>query len=112
MGQTSNQTLLGKKIVTQDGREIGHVDAVFVDTDDWRVDQLAVKLRKDVLEELSLRRPLIGTQVVRIPTDQIAGASDTVVLRPEAADLSFIGGSSEDANETSDEDDTASAAHE
>ena len=93
MREINSQHLNGKTIVSQDGRQIGRVDAVFEDVDSWEVSALGVKLRRDKLEELELRRPLVGTQTIRIPTDQIAGVGDSIVLRTKLTEISFIGGS-------------------
>ena len=88
----TNFDLNGKRVVSQDGRVIGEVESLHVDVERWKVVAIGVKVRKEVLDELSLRRPFIGTQVIRIPADQIAGASDTVVLRPPFSEVTFEGG--------------------
>jgi sporulation protein YlmC with PRC-barrel domain len=93
MREINSADLNGKTIVSQDGRRIGRVESVFVDVDNWEVSAVEVKLRRDKLQALELRRPLFGTQTIRIPTDQIAGVGDTIVLRTKLTELSFIGGS-------------------
>jgi len=95
----NNNVLNGKRIVTQDGRVVGEIESLFVDVESWRVTDLSVKVRKDVLEELKLKRPFIGTQIIRIPTDQISGTSDQVVLRPAFSGMTYEGGEAEDAIE-------------
>jgi len=88
----SNNELVGKMIVAGDGREVGEVDNVYIDVAQWRVTAIGVRLRREVLEELHLRRPLLGSQTIRLPVEQVAAVSDTVVLKPALAEVSFFGG--------------------
>ena len=108
MQPINNNDLNGKRIVTQDGRVVGEIESLLIDVQTWRVAELSVKVRKEVLEELKLKRPFIGTQIIRIPTEQISGTSDQVVLKPGFSELSFQGGQTGGAfsgeNEGEDED--------
>lgn len=88
----TDHELRGKRVVSQDGRVVGEIDSLQLDVESWKVLSIGVKVRKDVLDKLSLRRPFIGTQVIRISAAQISGASDTVVLKPPFADVTFEGG--------------------
>jgi sporulation protein YlmC with PRC-barrel domain len=88
----TNFELSGKRVVSQDGRVIGEIESLHIDVESWRVAFIGVKVRKDVLDELRLKRPFIGTQVIRIAADQISGASDTVVLKPPFSGLTYEGG--------------------
>lgn len=91
--------LIGKPIVSQDGREIGRVEALHVDVKCWSVASIGVKVSKDVLEELNLKRPFIGTQIIQIPTGQVSGATDTIVLKSELSALAFVGGRTENSED-------------
>ena len=104
MAVMTNYELSGKRVVSQDGRVIGEIESLHIDVETWKVIALGVKVRKDVLDELSLRRPFLGTQVIRIPAEQISGASDTVVLKPPFSGVTFEGGEGRDAPERGDED--------
>lgn len=90
MTEVRSDSLDGKAILTQDGREIGEVRGLYIDLDGWRVVGLRAKLRRSVLGALSLSRPLLGTRSCRISVSQISGISDTVVLRHELAELSSM----------------------
>lgn len=92
MAEMSNNELAGKMIVAGDGREVGEVDDVYIDVVQWRVTALGVRLRREVLDELHLRRPLLGSQTIRLPVEQVGAVSDTVVLKPPLADVTFFGG--------------------
>jgi hypothetical protein len=65
---------------------------MIVDVDTWRVVSLEVKLDRQALQDLELKRPLLGTQTVLVPTSQLAGASDVVVLKAELEKMEFCGG--------------------
>jgi sporulation protein YlmC with PRC-barrel domain len=110
MSETEAVNLLHMRVVGQHGRAVGVVKEVLVNVETWHVECLEVKLNRDTLEELELKRPLLGTQTVRIPTSQVSGASDVIVLKAMLEDLEFSGGTpasdaSEDAepSETPDE---------
>ena len=92
MDTISSNDLEGKLIVSQNGREVGEVEGVDVDVKTWKVPTFEVKLRRDVLEELNLKRPLLGSQTVRLSVEHVSGITDTVVLKSSLADLAFIGG--------------------
>lgn len=81
--------LRGKQVVTQDGRQLGDIRSLLIGTPQWRVTALKVRLRRDLLEELELHRPLLGTQTVDIPTEQISGISDQVILLTRLDELSL-----------------------
>ncbi len=96
MAPYSVEELRGKPVVSQDGRELGEVESFIVDTATWRIDKVAVKLNKGVLDDLSLRRPFIGTQVIQVRASDISGVSDTLVLKSDLANLRFDGGEAEE----------------
>jgi hypothetical protein len=58
-----------------------------LDLNSWRVTSVRVRLRRDLLEELTLDRPLVGTQRISIPVDVISGITDAIVLRSTMAEL-------------------------
>ena len=89
MATVGSNDLQGKKVYTQGGQEVGVLEGIDVDSGSWQITTIEVKVRREVLEELKLKRPLIGTRTVRIPCSEIAGVADTVVLRPSLADLTI-----------------------
>jgi sporulation protein YlmC with PRC-barrel domain len=88
--------LQGIPVVSQDGRELGEVESFVIDIDTWRVEKVEIKVRKRVLEELNLRRPLLGTQVIQVRAEEISGVSDTLVLKSDLSELTFDGGEAEE----------------
>ncbi|HEY3359089.1 MAG TPA: PRC-barrel domain-containing protein [Polyangia bacterium] len=72
--------LVGTKVISQDGRVVGEIAGFEVDTDAWRVVGLVLRVERDLLERLHLKKPLLGSQQITIPIRHVAGVSDTVVL--------------------------------
>ncbi len=65
---------------------------MLVDVKSWNVEEVEVNLNRETLDDLKLKRPWIGTQKVRIPTDQVSGASDMLVLKAPLEEMEFAGG--------------------
>lgn len=81
MATITTRDILDKKVLTQDGREVGHVEALELDQGTWNVPALLVKLRRDQLEPLGLKRPMFGGKTTRLGVDQVADVTDHVVLK-------------------------------
>lgn len=92
MSVLSYGELKDKAVVTKDGHVIGSVETVVIDTDLWRIERLGVKVRREAVEALGLKKPWIRRPEIEIPVREIAGVSDAVVLYHRAADLDFEGG--------------------
>ena len=92
MGEVSSALLIGKKILARDGRELGQVDSLIVDTETWQVTALGTKVARDKLEQLNLKRKLVGSQSIVVPTSEVAAATDAVILKGLLSELSFSGG--------------------
>jgi len=92
MGEVSSTLLVGKRVLARDGRELGHVDSLVVETETWQVTALGVKVARDKLEQLNLKRKLVGSQSIIVPTSEITAANDAVMLKGLLSELSFSGG--------------------
>ena len=90
MSIIGTRDLIGKSVVSQDGAEIGDIQALDVDVDSWKVAALEIRLERGVLEKLNLKKPLLGSQSVRIATDRVSGVSDKVVLKSTVDQIAFI----------------------
>ncbi|MBZ0118239.1 MAG: PRC-barrel domain-containing protein [Sandaracinaceae bacterium] len=80
MARMNASDLIGKDILCQDGRELGSVKDLMFDAESWTIGVLVVKLARDVLETLHMKRPLIGTQTMHVPVTDVSGVSDKVIL--------------------------------
>ncbi|MEM9189583.1 MAG: PRC-barrel domain-containing protein [Myxococcota bacterium] len=98
MSVMSNDELKSKKVMSQDGREVGEIDGVHIDTKTWAVTTISVKLRRDLLESLDLDKPMFGSQTVQVTVQTVSGVGDAVVLKTALSELSFIGGTPADGD--------------
>lgn len=92
MNEMPDESIHQMSVVEQHGRTIGVVAEVLVDTDAWTVSHLKITLNREVLGDLNLKKPLFGTQTIRIPSSELAGAQDVLVLKRKLEDLKFDGG--------------------
>lgn len=90
MSIVGSRKLMGKTIVSQDGTEVGEIHGLDVDVESWRVEALEVKLDRGVLERMNLKKPIFGTQSVRLAVERVSGVSDTVVLKHTLDEIAFI----------------------
>lgn len=90
--QVNHQDVVGLKIVGHHGREIGVVVEAQRDLESWKVTSIEVELNPAALADLKLKKPWSGTQTVSVPTAQVAGACDFLVLKVPVEDMEFSGG--------------------
>lgn len=84
--------IIGKQVLTRDGREIGRVQTLQIDPETWRVMSIGVKVARERLEDLDLRRPLLGSQSILVPTGEITAVADVVMLSRDLPGLREISG--------------------
>jgi sporulation protein YlmC with PRC-barrel domain len=84
--------LVGTRVVSQDGFVLGDVAGLVLDTDSWRIAEIAIRLRRESLEPLRLRKKKIGSQTVHLPSEEISGVSDAVVLKHRRDQLTLVTG--------------------
>lgn len=72
--------LIGKDVITSDGRNIGSVTDVAVDPSKWRVRDLRVAIDKRIAEELGLLKDRRGSQFL-IKTEHVRSVGDHVMLQ-------------------------------
>jgi len=92
MSQSKVKSLVGLEIIGQHGREIGVITDMLADVDTWQLQSLEVKLNRETLDELELKRPWFGTQTVLVPVSDISGATDKLVLKLSLEEIEFSGG--------------------
>ncbi len=72
--------LVGKDVITSDGRNVGTVTDVAIDPRRMRVRDLRVTIDKRMAEELGLLKERKGSQFL-IKTEHIRGVGDHVMLQ-------------------------------
>lgn len=76
----SDENLRGRTVIGADGRAIGEIATIFLDSDAWSVESLHVKLRKDVADQLGASRSMFHAGMVEIPVRLVQSVGDAVVL--------------------------------
>jgi sporulation protein YlmC with PRC-barrel domain len=76
----SDNSLVGRVVISGDGIAIGEVARIVVDTTDWRVETLQIALRKESAERIGLSHGVFRAAVIEIATSQIQSVGDAVVL--------------------------------
>lgn len=100
MSQSKVMSLVGLPIIGQHGREIGVITDMLADVDTWQLQSLEVKLNRETLDELELKRPWFGTQTVLVPVSEISGVTDNLVLKHPLEEMEFSGGKPAEAPPT------------
>jgi len=57
-----------------------------------------IKVDRDALDTLKLRRTLLGTQKITIPIAEVSGVGTSILLKSAIASLSFSGGDPAECN--------------
>ena len=111
MDQSKVMSLVGMKIIGQHGRAVGVISDMFADVETWQLQSLEVKLNRETLDGLKLKRPWFGTQTVHVPVSEISGASDNLVLKHPLEEMEFSGGKSAEAAPPAPEDTPEGKTH-
>ena len=86
----SDENLRGRTVIAADGQAIGEVNALFLDSDAWRVESILIKLRKDVADQLGATRGIFHAGTLEVPVRLIQSVGDAVVLSVPAPELRQI----------------------
>lgn len=74
--------LLNKKVVGQDGKQIGFMDNVYFDAArGWEIGKLGIKLDKAAKQSLDLQKGLAPSSQISILTKDVKTVGDMVMLR-------------------------------
>ncbi len=87
MSMFSHRQLIGKDVISSDGKQVGEVSGIDMDVSAWKVLSLEVKLEKEVHEPLSLKKPVFGVHSIKITVDKVSAVSDKVVLNATLTSL-------------------------
>lgn len=85
-----DETLRAKKVLTLDGRHVGEVTGLEIELDGWRVQWLDVKLLRDVLEGLKVKKPLFGSVTIRLAPERVRAVTDNVMLTTDFDKLASL----------------------
>ena len=91
----STREIIGRMVITQDGRQLGTVEALQIALPEWQVRALQIRARRDALEALHLKRPLFGTRTITLSAEHVAGVTDAIVLKVDLRKLASLLGDAE-----------------
>ena len=76
----------GKEVIGGLAHIIGKVSAIEVDTNTWKVTHICVDVDKNVVEDLGLKKPMIGSVKATIPIEMIDSIGDRILLKNRSID--------------------------
>lgn len=76
----SDANMRGRTIIAADGKVIGTITALFLESDQWRVEALQIKLEKDIADQIGASRSVFRAGELDIPVRLVQSVGDTVVL--------------------------------
>ena len=71
----------GKKVITSDAHILGVINGAHIDTELWEITNLDVKLNKDTVKELKLRKTKFGSLSFCLPITDVMRFGDVVTLK-------------------------------
>jgi sporulation protein YlmC with PRC-barrel domain len=77
----------GLKVISLDAQNIGEIIGVNVDTNTWKVTDLEVKLNKEAVEEMGLKKPKLGSVTVCLPVTYIERFGDVITVKQTQKEL-------------------------
>jgi sporulation protein YlmC with PRC-barrel domain len=83
----SDENLRGRTVIAADGKAIGEIASLFLDSDAWRVESLQIKLHNEVADQLGAARGMFHAGTLEIPTSIVQSVGDAVVLSAAAHEL-------------------------
>jgi sporulation protein YlmC with PRC-barrel domain len=79
--------ITGKRVILEDASDIGVVTDVFVDTLDWRITKLEVRIEKRYADRLGLEKGLLKKAICPVKIHFLKSVGDVVHLKGDLDDL-------------------------
>jgi len=83
---TEISALDGKTVITKDAFNVGKISEAIMD-DYWRITHIQVKLTKEAIQELGLKKPILGYVTVCLPTHYVRSIGDVITLNRNRSEL-------------------------
>lgn len=77
----------GLKVITSDAQNLGEIDGVHADLNTWTITDLDVKLNKEAIKEMGLKKPKLGPLIVSIPITFVKRFGDVITLKHTQEDI-------------------------
>jgi sporulation protein YlmC with PRC-barrel domain len=75
-----DRELLGRAVIAADGRVIGKVAGISIETEGTSLTSLEIELRRPLEEELGVEHHLFRASKIEVPFAEVQSIGDTVVL--------------------------------
>jgi sporulation protein YlmC with PRC-barrel domain len=80
--------LNGRKVITNDAKNVGEVDGAYVETDKWNITHLIIELNDPAIELFGYKKPtFLGSVNVCIPISAVEVIGDVITLNKAFKDL-------------------------
>ncbi|MCQ5376406.1 MAG: PRC-barrel domain-containing protein [Methanomassiliicoccales archaeon] len=80
--------IVGKRVICRKARQIGLAENIIFSPDkEWKVPFIEVRLDKDAIDLLNVKKPLLATPLIKIQTDDIKTIGDMIMLKIDADEL-------------------------
>jgi sporulation protein YlmC with PRC-barrel domain len=76
----------GKEVIGGLAHNIGKVSGIEIDTNTWKVTHICVDVDKNIVENLGLKKSIIGSTKATIPIEMIDAISDRILLKNASVD--------------------------
>jgi sporulation protein YlmC with PRC-barrel domain len=103
MVEISANEIVGKRVVTPDGRDVGTLDEVRMDPGSWSITGLVVALENRAADELQLKAPVMGKAELEISPRRVHGVGDFVTLNVTLPQLRSLVASAQGGAEPSEQ---------
>lgn len=87
---TSINELNGKKVISANASTLGEVEGAELDTKNWQITHLQVKLTSEATERFGFKKPMIGHLVVLLPVTIVKAIGDVISLDKSIEELKSI----------------------
>jgi sporulation protein YlmC with PRC-barrel domain len=82
--------LNGKKVIGAGAFALGEVGGAELDTRNWQITHLQVKLTSEATEQLGFKKPMLGHAVVLLPVTLVKAVGDIVSLDKSIEELKSV----------------------
>ena len=83
IGETDN-----KDVVSSDGKILGKMTGMWINTTNWNVEHLIVEMDKNTAEKLDLKKKMLRSTKTALPVRYVEVVSDVVKLNSTLEELS------------------------
>lgn len=81
------KNMIGLKVITLDAQNLGEIDGVHADINTWKITDLDVKLNREAIKEMGLKKPKLGSLIVCIPIAYVKRFGDVITLNHTQEDI-------------------------